>query len=310
MSSSSINYAREEGIAHSELPAAIVFAGLYVLLLSVFAVLIFKRPAFAWRFLTVFSVVRATAFTLRSVLAGSATAGTNLNLFVAESVIYGVGFFGLLYSAYTLVLDRDDMVNSGKEKRQLPGPLALFSKVARTRILVRALLMGAVVLGIVAGVKQGDSDSSSQATGNSLRKVSIVIFLVVSCMLLFVTLLLAADEHRSGALYEVAPTLGRRYGVFMLFAIAALCIVREAFLVATLGNTQKQNQASLFYPLAATPELIAALLFLVPGLVPSKLEMDARRDQARGAQNGRGAYSMSTMAPQAYGTDSRFAPPV
>ena len=39
-------------------------------------------------------------------LSGSATAGTNLNLYVAESVIYGVGFFGLLYSAYTLVLDR------------------------------------------------------------------------------------------------------------------------------------------------------------------------------------------------------------
>ena len=51
-------------------------------------------------------LVRATAFALRAVLAGSSTAGTNLNLYIAQQVIYSVGFFGLLYSAYTLVLDR------------------------------------------------------------------------------------------------------------------------------------------------------------------------------------------------------------
>ena len=46
------------------------------------------------------------AFVLRAVLAGSSTAGTNLHLFIAQQVIYSIGFFGLLYSAYTLVLDR------------------------------------------------------------------------------------------------------------------------------------------------------------------------------------------------------------
>lgn len=43
---------------------------------------------------------------MRAILAGSDTAGTNVNVVVAEAIIYGVGFFGLLYSAYTLVLDR------------------------------------------------------------------------------------------------------------------------------------------------------------------------------------------------------------
>lgn len=43
---------------------------------------------------------------MRAILAGSDTAGQNLNLVIAESIIYSVGFFGLLYSAYTLVLDR------------------------------------------------------------------------------------------------------------------------------------------------------------------------------------------------------------
>ena len=43
---------------------------------------------------------------MRAVLAGSDSAGTNIELLIAESIVYSVGFFGLLYSAYTLVLDR------------------------------------------------------------------------------------------------------------------------------------------------------------------------------------------------------------
>ena len=41
-----------------------------------------------------------------SILAGSDSAGENLGLFIAEPVLYTTGFFGVLYSAYTLVLDR------------------------------------------------------------------------------------------------------------------------------------------------------------------------------------------------------------
>jgi len=42
---------------------------------------------------------------IRAVLAGSSTAGQNVNLLVAEESILGIGFFSLLFSAYTLVLD-------------------------------------------------------------------------------------------------------------------------------------------------------------------------------------------------------------
>ena len=120
-SNSTIDYARLAGIRHSEAPYAVVFAGLYVLCLPIFVVLSFKRPTFVWRFLVVFCLgtnmlrlhyhathpdhlVRATAFVLRSILAIHGS--TSLNLVITEQVIYGVGFFGLLYSAYTLVLDR------------------------------------------------------------------------------------------------------------------------------------------------------------------------------------------------------------
>lgn len=43
---------------------------------------------------------------MRAVLAGSDSAGGDLNLVIGEMIVYSVGFFGLLYSAYTLVLDR------------------------------------------------------------------------------------------------------------------------------------------------------------------------------------------------------------
>jgi hypothetical protein len=39
-------------------------------------------------------------------MANSTSAGSNLNLFIADQVLFGVVFFALLYSAYTLVLDR------------------------------------------------------------------------------------------------------------------------------------------------------------------------------------------------------------
>ena len=83
---------------------------------------------------------------------------------------------------------------------------------------------------------------------------------------------------------------GNRFGTLPLIAVALLCITREAFLVATSTNVHKvkphlphryplptlclqQNEPALFYPLAAVTELICVLLFLVPGLVPSRNEL-------------------------------------
>lgn len=43
---------------------------------------------------------------MRAVLAGDEKAGENLNVVIAEGIIYSVGFFGLVYSSYTLALDR------------------------------------------------------------------------------------------------------------------------------------------------------------------------------------------------------------
>jgi multidrug transporter EmrE-like cation transporter len=52
------------------------------------------------------SAVRITSFSIRAALAGSASAGGDLGLIIAYAVLSGVGFFGLLYSTYTLIVDR------------------------------------------------------------------------------------------------------------------------------------------------------------------------------------------------------------
>ena len=53
-----------------------------------------------------FFLVRVVAFVIRAVLAGSASAGENLNLIIADEALFGIGYFSLIYSAYNLVLDR------------------------------------------------------------------------------------------------------------------------------------------------------------------------------------------------------------
>lgn len=88
-------------------------------------------------------------------------------------------------------------------------------------------------------------------------------------------------------------TFGRRHGILILMLMGLLCVVREAFTAATADNLRhvrslsyvtstcvadgvvfpQANKPALFYPLVATTEFICALLFLVPGLVPTRKEL-------------------------------------
>ena len=118
-----INYAKAFGI-HS-VAAAAVFAALYAFLLPYYIFRAFRNPTYVLIILSLFCAsmsfvlfyctsreterlfqVRVTAFSMRAVLAASDSAASNLKLVIGESIVYSVGFFGLLYSAYTLVLDR------------------------------------------------------------------------------------------------------------------------------------------------------------------------------------------------------------
>jgi hypothetical protein len=63
-------------------------------------------PAFPWLTTLCLVIARVTAFIIRAILAGSNAAGEDWGLLIGDQILFSVGFFGLLYSAYTLVLDR------------------------------------------------------------------------------------------------------------------------------------------------------------------------------------------------------------
>lgn len=119
--SDKINYAHFFGV--ESIAGAVIFAIAYLPLFAWFLLQSVRRPTYVYGVLTIFCAsefctftpfffrtnvasVRIAAFTIRAVLAGSESAGETLGLFIADQILFGVGFFGLLYSAYTLVLDR------------------------------------------------------------------------------------------------------------------------------------------------------------------------------------------------------------
>ena len=109
---------------HSE-GAAILFAALYAVCLPYYIFRSWNNRTYVLIFLTIFclrtshssslslqlrfnifvlSVVRVITFAMRAALA--AGSGDDINLLVTELVFYGIGFFGLLLSAFILVNNR------------------------------------------------------------------------------------------------------------------------------------------------------------------------------------------------------------
>lgn len=183
-----INYARLEGIDRKELPATVVFTTVYIPLLCL-CIFYSMRSTYVYKSLTVFCLgkppriwrsfhathdsdhpVRVVAFVIRAVLSVSATAGNDINLVVAQMVIFNIGFSGLLYSAYGLVLDRYvhhtsvcskfrpplrlrySILNSS-EGKGVAGRFSMVKNLLRNRMLFRAAVTAAIVMGIVGGVR-------------------------------------------------------------------------------------------------------------------------------------------------------------
>lgn len=196
-------------------------------------------------------------------MAGVNSAGENLNLLIADQVLFGVGFFGLLYSAYTLVLDRWLLVDPHKSRT------GLISRVMKNRRLFRVILIAAVALGTAGAVQ---ATSANPKTGDSLRVASTAIFLVLTVLTAHQTLHLAQAELNYDAVDSTGP-IGRVYGAYILVIIALLLLVREAFATATVKNLAKQYDERLWYPLYALPEVLAVFLYATPGLVPPRSEL-------------------------------------
>lgn len=161
------------------------------------------------------------------------------------------------------------------------------------RHLMRMALTGAVVLGVIGAVDTQDSSNSADKikTGNLLRKISVIIFLVIACLLVVHTLFAMAAERRAAPCKPILPpdfpkiltvfedeksygsSLGQLHGMKILLFTGLFLAVREAFYAVTLNNIPRQQEEKLFYPFAAGTELIAVLTFLIPGIVPPKHEL-------------------------------------
>ncbi|KAH7889547.1 hypothetical protein F5I97DRAFT_1924083 [Phlebopus sp. FC_14] len=259
-----INYASYAGI-HS-LAAAVIFAIIYGPLLAFFVLKSVQRPTYVYIILALFSTVRVTAFILRALLANVAADGENLNLLIAYEILYNVGFFGLLYSAYTLVADRVAFA-----KNPPNGPI---SRLLRMRFFFRLALTVAVAIGITGVIQSSLGTSSSTVnTGNTLRKAAIYIFLACSVLVLLQTIFLARVEFTEGGYRGSNRGIGSTYGIYILLIISLLLVAREAFFTATANNTTEQSKEGIWYPLSALTELLAVTLFATPGLVPARSEL-------------------------------------
>ncbi|KAG5652320.1 hypothetical protein H0H81_005433 [Sphagnurus paluster] len=259
MSAQDPNYARSFGI-HS-IAAAIIFTIVYIPLGIWFLMQSFGHPTYVFGVLTLFCAIRIAAFIIRAVLAGSGSAGRSLGLLIADEVLFGVGFFGLLYSAYTLVLDRWSLT-------------AMLPSRDRTSLMKRRIFRLALTIAVALGIAGTSQATSNQPhKGNSLRIAADIIFLILTVILAYQTLLLSCLEIRESESYRSSYSLGKHYGAYILCVIALLLLVREGFSTAMVFDYATQYNEKLWYPLYALPEVLAVMMFTTPGLVPSRSEL-------------------------------------
>jgi len=257
------NYAHAAGI--ESVAAAIVFAVIYVPLFGLSILRLTRHPGQVFIMLSFFTIIRAVAFITRAVLAGIHSAGESRNFVIANQIIYGIGFLGLLWSAYNLVLDRD-LVSDGEK------PKGGLRALVRNRHLYRIALSAAVILGIVGTVELSSANATQSdiTLGSNLRKASVVIFVVLVALLAFLTATYIINEAKNDHVYRQGnDSIGLVHGAKILGLIAVLLLAREVFMLATINDLAKEEREVFWYPLAATTELLVVCLFLTPDLVPA-----------------------------------------
>jgi len=257
------NYAK--AILINSFPLALIFTLIYIPLLGLFVFKAVRNSTYVLWITAFFCQVRVVSFAMRAVLAKSESAGENFNLVLAQQIIYGVGFFGILYSAYTMVLDRGLIKGTAGS-----SPL---SRITGNRLLIRLALMAGVSLAVTGAVQAGvGTQQKTIDLGKHLKTIAIVIFLVVAALLVVHTIFSISAEAKKTSDAKQQQSSLAPYGLHILLLVGLLLLIREIFYIAT-NNKMQQYKEQLFYPFAAGTELAAVVLFLVPGLIPLKREL-------------------------------------
>lgn len=252
-----INYAYYVGIKSTI--AAAVGAAIYAPLLLYFIWRATKNAVASILFLVLFCLIRVTAFGLRAYIAAKTSAQQDRTLVMIESIVYGVGFLGVLQSAYNLQIARSHKYGKGDTN--------IFSRITGNPALVHLSLTGAVILSIVGIIDVNSTNVNDHSRGKTFRIISAIAFAAINGILILRCLFSLKDQAHGS-------TLGARHGGTILLLASCVFIVREVFLVATVNNATASRNETLFYILEAVPELIGVLLLATPGLIPSKYDND------------------------------------
>ncbi|KAJ6543974.1 hypothetical protein B0H19DRAFT_1238549 [Mycena capillaripes] len=289
------NYAAILGIKNKWAP--IVFAVIYFLVMLWYLLQAARRHQLVYVALAFFSALRVVSFSLRAVMANNHhNDAFNRQMAIAYEVLYNVGFFSLLLSAYRLLNDRRRMSKISQASQKGRSFLHRSAGACHKGRLVELLLLLSIILGAVGIAYSLGTDTGRTRLGYRLNDAATYIFLAVTLILALLTIL-GIHLERSLLRGPTAPPkpIGSTQHLLILFLIAVLLLLRVLFFAATVhqrANGQPtpasaaassikstaQGNEHLWYPLAALAELLVVLFFLAPGLVPLRSMLTRHRD--------------------------------
>ncbi|KAJ7190650.1 hypothetical protein GGX14DRAFT_482806 [Mycena pura] len=225
----------------------------------------------------------------------------NGKMAIAYEVLYNVGFFSILLSAYRLLHDRRRLAKidqaRGKSRSFLHKAMGGFHKGRFMELLLLlSVILEAVGISYALGTNAGRT-----RLGNKLNDAGTYLFLVVTIITVLLTFLVVHIERSlRGAGTPTSTPIGSSQHHLILFGIAVLLLLRMLFYATTVhqratGQQTPTSAASssikrtaqgnehLWYPLAALAELLVVLLFLAPGLVLVPLQSMHRRNRRDGS---------------------------
>ncbi|KAJ4470232.1 hypothetical protein J3R30DRAFT_3673363 [Lentinula aciculospora] len=263
---STINYARTFGF--NSVPAASIFAALYTLLFCFFLFKVIWERRGILITLLVFCLCRIIGFVIRAIATSKANIGENGGYVVATETFFSIGFFGLLFCAFLLVVARLELCAA--EPSSNPFVMTLL-RLTRSPAVFRVCLMAPMALGI-AGLDES-IEHPEESLGLDLRKASAALFLVLTIFQVVQTWALIKSEFEDkNSLKYTSRSFGGRHASWIFGCISILLLIREIFTTATINSFSKANNEHFWYPLVAVPELLCVILYMIPGVVPPKVK--------------------------------------
>ncbi|PPQ78965.1 hypothetical protein CVT25_002294 [Psilocybe cyanescens] len=150
----------------------------------------------------------------------------------------------------------------------------------RSHHLFHLLLVTAIALALAASIT--NNGTGRDKASDILDIVSSTLFMVLTLIQSFHTVIFArmelTKEHRE---VHHDHRFGEKYGVFILLMISVLYLISETFSMVTIQDDEQANNERLLYPLGFLPELVAVMLYAIPGLVPALLQCYKAKARSR-----------------------------